>query len=246
MRTSTGICSGGSRTFGRCFARSTTAWNAVSRLKRSTSSSGSYSSPAIAATRSSGRSHCAARSCSRSCSSPAAALNFWCSSSRRTSASRGIFLLAFDARGRFRPRQQRLRLDVDERRRHHQELAGDVEVQLLHQLDRVEVLRGDQRDRDVVDVDLVPPDEVQQQIERAFEVLEVNRQGVDRRFEVGSVIHISARSLIRDPHRVAHTFHRLVRRRPARASTLRRGSLSGGRDRPAPPRAARGSVRGAR
>ena len=51
-----------------------------------------------------------------------------------------ILLVAFDAGGGFRPRQQHLRLDVDERRRHHQELAGDVEVQLLHQLDGVEIL----------------------------------------------------------------------------------------------------------
>ena len=34
------------------------------------------SSPAIAATRASGRCHCADRTCSRSCSSSAAALNF--------------------------------------------------------------------------------------------------------------------------------------------------------------------------
>ena len=51
-----------------------------------------------------------------------------------------ILLLALDAGRRLRPRQQHLRLDVNQRRRHHEELAGDVEVQLLHQLDRVEVL----------------------------------------------------------------------------------------------------------
>ena len=37
-------------------------------------------------------------------------------------------------------RQQHPRLDVDQRRRHHQELPGDVEVQLLHQVDVLEVL----------------------------------------------------------------------------------------------------------
>ena len=81
-----------------------------------------------------------------------------------------IFLLALDAGRRFRPRQQHLRLDVNERRGHHEELAGDVEVELLHQLDRVEVLLRDERDRDVVDVHLVLLDEVQQQIERPLEV----------------------------------------------------------------------------
>ena len=39
-----------------------------------------------------------------------------------------ILLLALDAGGRLRPRQQHPRLDVNQRRRHHEELAGDVEV----------------------------------------------------------------------------------------------------------------------
>ena len=77
----------------------------------------------------------------------------------------GIFLRRVGAR------QQHPRLDVDQRRRHHQELARDVEVHLLHQIDVVEVLLGDQRDRDVVDAELVLPDQMQQEIERALEVL---------------------------------------------------------------------------
>ena len=39
--------------------------------------------------------------------------------------------------------QQHSRFDVDERRRHHQELARDVEVHLLHQVDVFEVLLRD-------------------------------------------------------------------------------------------------------
>ena len=66
-------------------------------------------------------------------------------------------------------RQQRARLDVNQRRRHHQELPGHVEVQLLHQIDVAEVLLGDERDRDVVDVHLVLANEVQQEIERTLE-----------------------------------------------------------------------------
>ena len=46
-----------------------------------------------------------------------------------------VFLLAFDACSRLGPRQQHLRLDVNQRRGHHQELARDVEIQLLHQLE---------------------------------------------------------------------------------------------------------------
>jgi hypothetical protein len=66
-------------------------------------------------------------------------------------------------------RHQHLRLDVDERRRHHHELAGHVEVELLHQLQVLHVPARDRRDRDVMDVDLVAPDQVQQQVERPLE-----------------------------------------------------------------------------
>ena len=51
--------------------------------------------------------------------------------------------------------------------------------------DRVEVLLRDQRDRDVVDVHLVLPDEVQQQIERPLEVRSsLTGKRVGRRLEV--------------------------------------------------------------
>jgi hypothetical protein len=73
---------------------------------------------------------------------------------------------------------------VDQRRRHHQELTRDIEVQLLHQLDVLQILLGDYRDRDVVDVHLTGANEVQEQIERAFEGIELDLVGVGRRFEV--------------------------------------------------------------
>ena len=63
MRASIEICAPGMATFGRCLARSSTALNAAMRLKRSTSTSVSYSSPAMSATRWSGRCHWALRSC---------------------------------------------------------------------------------------------------------------------------------------------------------------------------------------
>jgi hypothetical protein len=90
-------------------------------------------------------------------------LKRWCSSSRRISASR---------------------LDVNQRGGHHEELPDDVEVQLLHQIQVIEVLLRDERDRNVVDVDLVLLDEVQQQIERTFEVLKVNRVVLENGLEV--------------------------------------------------------------
>ena len=95
-----------------------------------------------------------------------------------------IFFFALDAGGGFGPRQQHLRLDVNQRRRHHEVLARDVEVHLLHQLDGLEVLRGDERDGDVVDVHLVLLDEVKQQIERPLEVFELDGVGVDGGLEI--------------------------------------------------------------
>jgi hypothetical protein len=52
-------------------------------------------------------------------------------------------------------RQQHPRLDPRQRRGHHEVLARDVELELAHQLEVLEVLLGDPRDRDVGDVDLV-------------------------------------------------------------------------------------------
>ena len=74
---------------------------------------------------------------------------------------------------------------MDQRRRHDEELARDVEVELLHQLDRRKVLLRDQRDWNVMDAHLVLSDEVQQQIERSLEHLELDGKRVGRRFEIG-------------------------------------------------------------
>ena len=100
-----------------------------------------------------------------------------------------IFLLALDSGRGLGPRQQRPRLDVDERRRHHEEFTRHVQIELVHQAQRLQILGRDERDRDVVDADLVLLDEVQQQIERALEVLEPDRHGVLRRFEVVGFVH---------------------------------------------------------
>ena len=64
---------------------------------------------------------------------------------------------------------QHLGLDVNERRRHHHELAGDVEVQLLHQVQILHVLAGDRSNGDVVDVDLLATNQVQEEVERSLE-----------------------------------------------------------------------------
>jgi hypothetical protein len=95
-----------------------------------------------------------------------------------------ILLGLAPARRRLGAGQQHLRLDVNQRRRHDQELAGDVEIQLLHQLDVREVLLRDSGDRNVVHIHLVDPDEVYEEIERPFERFELDLVCVRRRFEV--------------------------------------------------------------
>ncbi len=90
-------------------------------------------------------------------------------------------------------RQEHARLDVDERRRHDEELPRHVEVHLLHQVDVVEILPGDERDRNVVDVQLALLDEVQQQIEGPFEIVEPDRIGLEDGFEF-SVFHVASAS----------------------------------------------------
>src|SRR5205085_4724290 len=62
-------------------------------------------------------------------------------------------------------RQQHARFDVRQRRRHHQVLAGEIEVQRAGDLHVLQVLVGDERDGDVEDVELVLLDERQQQVE---------------------------------------------------------------------------------
>jgi hypothetical protein len=93
--------------------------------------------------------------------------------------------LLFHARQRFRTWQEHFRLDVNQSRRHHQEFARDVEIQLLHHVNCLQVLRSNQRDGNVVDIDVVLFDEVQQQIERPLEVIELDGKGFGRRFELG-------------------------------------------------------------
>ena len=73
-----------------------------------------------------------------------------------------------------RRRQEHLALDVRERRRHHEVLARDVDVQFLHEHDVLNVLLAQKSDRDVEDVELVLLDQVQQQVERSLKGRELD------------------------------------------------------------------------
>ena len=63
-------------------------------------------------------------------------------------------------------RQQRLRLDMNQQRRHVNKLARRIHIGLLQLVAVVQKLRRHQRDRNVVDVDILLADQVQQQVER--------------------------------------------------------------------------------
>ena len=69
-------------------------------------------------------------------------------------------------------RRQLARLEFEQGRRHDDEVAGDVEVQALPEVDGRHELVGDGGDRDLDDVEFGPPDEVQQQIHRPAELVE--------------------------------------------------------------------------
>ena len=69
------------------------------------------------------------------------------------------------------PRQQQLRLDAEQSGRHLKVVGRLIEPQLA---DHREELIGDFRDREIGDVELVLVDQVQQQVERARELLELD------------------------------------------------------------------------
>ena len=85
----------------------------------------------------------------------------------------------FFSRGRIGiARQQHLRLDVDQQRRRVDELGGNIHIELLHRLHVFQVLLGDLRNRDVVDVDVLLANEVEQQVERSVvHLVDHDREG---------------------------------------------------------------------
>ena len=72
------------------------------------------------------------------------------------------------------PRQDLLRLDLDQQTGHRQEIAHRVDVQLLEHRQILEILVGDRRDGNVGDLDLVLAHQVEQEVHRAPEQIQVN------------------------------------------------------------------------
>ena len=127
------------------------------------------------------RFHCWSWSSSFSRSREQAALTFWYSRSRLTSSPPGVLLLGQV----LLPGQEHLGLDVDEEGGDEQELGLPVEVDLLLPVEVLQVVPGDGGDGDVVDLDLLLPDEEEEQVQGAFEDLEPDLVAF-RRFGRGS------------------------------------------------------------
>ena len=70
-------------------------------------------------------------------------------------------------------RQHQARLQLQQRRDQHQELGGELQVQLTAGLEHVEIAQHDVCEIDLEQIHLVPQDERQQQVERPGEDLEV-------------------------------------------------------------------------
>ena len=97
------------------------------------------------------------------------------------------------------PRQEHPGLDLGQHGGHQQVFAGELEVQLLHQLDVLHVLPRDVRDRDIEDVEILAPDHVEEQVERTLECLEEHLERLGRDVEVPR--HLRDRLAIHDGER---------------------------------------------
>ena len=71
-------------------------------------------------------------------------------------------------------RHQHPGFDLDEQRGRVDEVRRRVQVDVLQHAHCLQKLVCDPGDRDVVDVDLVPPDEEEQEVERPFELVELD------------------------------------------------------------------------
>ena len=73
-------------------------------------------------------------------------------------------------------RQQQPRFQVGEPRRHHQVIGGEFEPHFARRLDEGEVLVGKRENGNLGEIDLLLARQRQQQIERAFEALDIDDQ----------------------------------------------------------------------
>ena len=72
------------------------------------------------------------------------------------------------------PRQQHLNFDADERGRHLEELTSDIQAELLNPPHCGQELRGDLRDGNIENVDVLLANQMQQQLERSREPVDLD------------------------------------------------------------------------
>ncbi len=80
--------------------------------------------------------------------------------------------------------QQQARLDLDQHRGHQQILGREFQLRAPHHLDVAQVLPRQFRHRNVENVDVLPADEIEQQVQRPFERIEENLERVRRNVQV--------------------------------------------------------------
>src|SRR5207247_8423053 len=108
--------------------------------------------------------------------------------------------------------------DVNELRCDDEELRGHIHVELFHQMKILEVLFCNFRNRDVVDVQLLPAYQVQEQIERPF----IRRQ---RDFEIVEHESLNLHRLSNFKHGLTSGILRLLRTFAEDVSHVARMSL---------------------
>src|SRR5215813_6962690 len=107
---------------------------------------------------------------------------------------RNRHILGALALGRVRFRQQQARLQIGEPRRHHEIVGRQLESELARLLDEGEILVCERQDRNFGEVDLLLAGQREQQVEWAFEALDIDHQCRLARcplhFDVGFELHL--------------------------------------------------------
>ena len=80
---------------------------------------------------------------------------------------------------------QQLRLEIGEPRRHHEVVGGEFKPHRPHLFDEFQILVDQRHDRDAGEIDLLVARQMQKQVERPFETVDVDDQ---RRFAAGARI----------------------------------------------------------
>jgi hypothetical protein len=132
--------------------------------------------------------------------------------------------IVFQAFFRRRARQEHARLDLGQDGGHDQVFGGELEAHLVHRLDVVDVLARDFGDRDVEDVQVLAADQVQQQVQRAFEGVEDDLERIRRDVQVLRDLQDRLAKHHRQRHLLLLRVHRVV----GRVGAGRRGRVGRG------------------